>query len=442
MNNANAKIQEQTFSETLLFVDDEKSILSSLKRLFRPLGYRIFTAQSGAEGLNILKKEEIDLVLSDMRMPEMDGAQFFEKAAANWPKTMRILLTGYADITSTIEAINKGKIYSYFSKPWEDNSILLSVRHALDVKGLEKEREGLLEMIVVKNNKLKELNTSLEDKVELRTAELKQALLKQEKSNELLRMGYFATVKSFSSLIEMREGAVAGYSRRIADHARKLALKMEMSNADVQDVLYASLLHDIGKIGMPDRLFNKPFNALSPEDQVTVCKHPVIGGGVMMAWESLEGVAKIIRSHRECYDGNGYPDLLKGREIPLGARILSVVSDFEALRLGKLASQKYSAIEAKEYLIRYQGKKYDPDVVDEFLNMESSHQAAPQKQEIVVPLKSLVPGMILSKDVMLKDGVLLLSEGRVLDKKNIEGLRDMEKSLDENLDIYVLTKGK
>ncbi|MCK4952136.1 MAG: response regulator [Gammaproteobacteria bacterium] len=441
MNNADTIIQEQTFSESLLFVDDEESILSSLKRLFRPLGYRIFTAQSGAEGLDIMKKEEIDLVVSDMRMPEMDGAQFLENVAANWPKTVRILLTGYADITSTVAAINKGKIYSYFSKPWEDNDIALSIRHALNVKDLEEERDGLLEMILVKNEKLKELNESLEDKVEQRTAELKQAFLKLEKSHESLKMGYFATVKSFSSLIEMREGAVAGYSRRIADQARKLALKMEMSNADVQDVLYASLLHDIGKIGMPDHLFNKPFNALSPEDKVTVCKHPVIGQGVMMAWGSLEGVARIIRSHRECYDGYGYPDSLKGIEIPLGARILSVVSDFEALRIGKLASQKYSALEAQEYLIRHRGKRYDPDVVDAFLNMDSSHQPTPQNQELKISLKSLVPGMVLSKDVMLKDGVLLLSEGRILDKRNIEELRDMEKSLNENLDIHVLMKG-
>ena len=108
----------QEAQATLLFVDDEANILSSLKRLFRPLGYRIFTAESGAQGLEIMERETVDLVVSDMRMPEMNGAQFLEKVREKWPETVRILLTGYAEIGATIEAINKGQIYRYISKPW------------------------------------------------------------------------------------------------------------------------------------------------------------------------------------------------------------------------------------------------------------------------------------------------------------------------------------
>src|SRR5487761_2285976 len=120
----------ETHSETkaetpakILFVDDEANILSSLKRLFRPFGYQIFTAESGSQGLEIMEREKIDLVVSDMRMPEMNGAQFLEKVRAGWPDTIRILLTGFAEIRATIDAINKGQIYRYISKPWEDNDI-------------------------------------------------------------------------------------------------------------------------------------------------------------------------------------------------------------------------------------------------------------------------------------------------------------------------------
>ena len=125
-------------SATLLFVDDESNILSSLKRLFRPLGYRIFTAEGGAQGLEIMEREIVDLVLSDMRMPEMNGAQFLEKVREKWPDTVRILLTGYAEIGATIDAINKGQIYRYVSKPWEHNDITLIVKHALQQKTLER----------------------------------------------------------------------------------------------------------------------------------------------------------------------------------------------------------------------------------------------------------------------------------------------------------------
>ncbi|QKQ27199.1 response regulator [Candidatus Reidiella endopervernicosa] len=112
-------------SATLLFVDDEPNIVSSLRRLFRPLGYKILTANNGEEGLAVLEQNSVYLVISDMRMPVMDGATFLAKAAERWPDTMRILLTGYADMESTISAINQGKIYKYFSKPWEDNDITL-----------------------------------------------------------------------------------------------------------------------------------------------------------------------------------------------------------------------------------------------------------------------------------------------------------------------------
>ena len=134
----------QAPSLTLLFVDDEASILSSLRRLFRPHGYRILTAESGAAGLETLEKESVDLVISDMRMPEMDGAQFLEKVRARWPEVTRILLTGYADITSTINAINKGEIYRYIAKPWDDNDIVLVVRDALERKRLQAENTRLL----------------------------------------------------------------------------------------------------------------------------------------------------------------------------------------------------------------------------------------------------------------------------------------------------------
>lgn len=111
---------------TLLLVDDEQNILSSLRRLFRPLGYDILMAKNGREGLEVMENEVVDLVISDMRMPEMDGAEFLEQVAVRWPDTMRILLTGHADLSSAVSAINRGKIYKYINKPWEDSRAIAS----------------------------------------------------------------------------------------------------------------------------------------------------------------------------------------------------------------------------------------------------------------------------------------------------------------------------
>jgi response regulator receiver modulated metal dependent phosphohydrolase len=116
----------------LLFVDDEPNVLKALRRLFRGAEYQVYMAEGGADGLEILAQHPIDLIISDMRMPQMDGAEFLTRAAERWPNIVRILLTGYADIESTIAAVNKGKIYSYCSKPWEDNELKILVNNALD----------------------------------------------------------------------------------------------------------------------------------------------------------------------------------------------------------------------------------------------------------------------------------------------------------------------
>ena len=169
-----AEKEETARQATLLFVDDEPNILSALKRLFRPLGYRIFTAAGGAAGLAILAREQVDLVVSDMRMPEMNGAQFLERVRQEWPDTVRILLTGYAEIGSTIDAINKGEIFRYVSKPWEDSDITLTIKHALERRDLERRNKGLEELTRKQEEKIKQLNADLEEKVKTRTEEVRR----------------------------------------------------------------------------------------------------------------------------------------------------------------------------------------------------------------------------------------------------------------------------
>ncbi len=182
---------------TLLLVDDEANILASLIRLLRPMGYRIFTAESGAQGLEILAQQSIDLVVSDMRMPEMNGVQFLEQVRQQWPETMRILLTGYAEIGTTIAAINKGQIYRYISKPWEDNDIILAIQLALQHKLLEREKLRLEALTQQQNEELKDLNANLEEKIMLRTEELRQTIVFLETANAKLQKHFIASALVF-----------------------------------------------------------------------------------------------------------------------------------------------------------------------------------------------------------------------------------------------------
>ncbi len=427
---------------TLLFVDDEANILSSLKRLFRPFGYRIFTAESGAHGLEIMERESVDLVVSDMRMPEMNGAQFLEKAREKWPDTVRILLTGYAEIGSTIEAINKGQIYRYISKPWEDNDIILAIKHALQQKQLEREKLRLEGLTRRQNEELQELNATLEEKVKARTEEVRQTMGFLEAAHDKLKKGFITSVRVFSNLIEMRNPARAGHSRRVAELARTLAQSLGMQAAEVQDVFIAGLLLDIGKISLPDRLLDKPFNSLSVDERVEVIKCPVKGEMALMALEQLNGAAKLIRSHRERFDGTGYPDHLTGLAIPLGARILAVAEDYDTALMGTDFVKPLKPAEASLLIQDGKGKRYDSAVVAVFLNETGKSRPATVERasELTLRVGQLKPGMALTRDLITQNGEMLLSKEHVLNEQIITQIASFERMDGHPLTLHVYAK--
>lgn len=421
---------------TLLFVDDEPNILSALRRLFRPLGYKIHVAEGGAQGLELLEREPVDLVISDMRMPNMDGAQFLEQVRAKWPDTVRILLTGYADVSSTIAAINKGEIFRYVAKPWEDNDIVLLVKQALDLKNLEQEKRRLEALTLRQNEELKDLNANLEAKVQERTQEVRQTMGFLELANKKLKDSFITSIKVFSNLIELREHSLAGHSRRVADMARMLAKRMDLSGSEVNDIFVAALLHDIGKIGLPDKLLKKPFAVLAGEERDEVLRHPATGQAALMGLEQLHGAAKLIRAHHERWDGMGYPDGLSGLTIPIGARILALANDYDAVQIGTLLSKRLSQSEAIAYIIEGRGKRYDPQVVDVFAPMMGGG-ASDAVAEMSVKPSQLKAGMTLSRDLVTPEGIMLLSRDFVLNEVIIEQVRNFERSSGRALTLYV-----
>ena len=430
--------EESQVPATVLFVDDEANILASLKRLFRPQGYRIFIAVSGAAGLEIMAKEKVDLVVSDMRMPEMNGAQFLEQARQKWPDAVRILLTGYADIGSTIDAINKGQIYRYLSKPWEDNDIIIAVRQALERRALEHEKARLEALTLRQNEELKELNASLEDRVRARTEELRQTMGFLEVAHEKLKKGFMASIRAFSNLIEMRGGGVlSGQARRVGENARNLAQRLKMPDNEIQDLVFATLLKDLGKMSLPDALLAKPLSTLEDSEMALITKHPIRGQAALMSLEQLESAAKIIRHQHEHFSGGGYPDRLSGFDIPLGARILAVANDYEALQIGMFQPKRFTQAEAIAFLAVNRGKRYDPAVVDAFVELLNAIPVQQDKTVQRLYISQLRSGMTIARDLFAQDGILLLMRGKALDERLIDMLRSYEKSMGDSLSIYV-----
>lgn len=400
-------------SSTILLVDDDPNILASLKRVFKPEGYVVLTAESGKEAVGVLENVDVDLILSDIKMPHMTGVELLEVVSVKWPDIVRILMTGYADIESTIEAINKGHIYSYISKPWDDNDVIVRVRNALQMKLLHEEKERLQNIALKQNIELQQLNSSLEQRVRSRTEELKQTNMFLELAYEQLKESYFDAIPIFASLVQLREGDVNGHSKRVAELSREVGLALKLPKNEIRHVYFAGLLHDIGKIGLPDELLKIPYAKMNSGQKKMIHRHPTIGASVLMGLEPLHLTSTYIRSHHEIFDGKGFPDGLQGDEIPLGARVLMVCNEFDQLRSGTLIGDDLSVIDAIDYMKERAGKRYDKRVLGTLFAVLKNRERGSVHERCLEP-QGLQPGMILSRDLISMDGVLLLSRNHKL----------------------------
>ncbi|MEJ2643935.1 MAG: response regulator [Gammaproteobacteria bacterium] len=423
---------------TVLCVDDEPNILAALRRLLVSRGYGVMTAQCATAALDLLTRETADVVISDMRMPEMDGAQLLAQVARSWPDTVRILLTGYADLTSTVAAINEGSIYRYISKPWEDNDLLVAVRRAVEFQAAERERRRLLQLTIRQNLELTDLNQNLENKVRARTEEIRQTADFLEMAYAELKQSYRNAVRVFAHLVELREGGVSGHGRRVAGLAAPIGTILGLSEDEQQSLWDAALLHDIGKIGLPDELVQRPYNALAPKQRDLLNQHPAMGQAALMSLTPLDSVGAIIRSHHERFDGLGYPDRRSGADIPLGARILAVTDNFDGLQTGALLGRQLSVDEARAHIERGSGTRFDPKVVDAFTAVLREQQGEPGiVSELNLPAEELQAGMVVAQDIQTKTGMLLLAEGHELTPPLIDRIRAFEHDAGQGLVVRV-----
>ncbi len=432
-------VEIQSPSQHVLFVDDESNILSALNRLFRQAGYVIHTANSGREALALIQQHPIDLVVSDMRMPEMNGAELLTEVYAQDPNIIRILLTGYADIASTIDAINNGKIYRYIAKPWDENDLLMTVRNALTQKTLQQEKAQLEALTQAQNASLKSLNEQLEAKVEARVAELQQTMTFLELANDKLKKNLINTVQAFSHLMELRADGTGGQAKKLAQMCRKLARQLGLAEAESQDAMIAGLLHEIGKIGLNDELIRKPLTLLGQTERNEFIKYPVYATQALGGIDALKGVAAALKSQHERFDGKGFPHGISGLEIPLLSRVLAVVIDFFWVQDGKLFSKKYNMKEAQQYIEEGRGSRYDPVVVDAFQQV-LSHEDVPREVEKPFRPNDLQPGMVICRDLLDAEGNMLLKKGHIISQSVIEQLAKYEHAEKLHLQLFVKVK--
>jgi len=402
----------------ILIVDDEENILRSLKRLLMNEDYEILTAMSGEEALGILgKNPDVALIISDQRMPGLTGTDFLEKAALRAPDATRMILTGYADVTAAIEGINRGGAYRYITKPWNDSELIQTVNEAVLRYGLIKDNQRLTRKVKDQNRQLEEVNSQLMERVREQFEEI-------QKQNENLRKNFKSTISAFSNLIELRDRSSANHSRNVAELSKKMAERLSLDNKDIQTIVVASLLHDIGKIGIPDVLLAKDTEDMNDDEKEIYWKHTVRGQTAVDAIEDLREAGILIRHHHEWYDGTGYPDGLSAVKIPIGSRIIHI-ADFIDRTIRRFTGESAIGITLKR-VSHELGKRFDRKLfalLEEPAREIYAGLLNDDDLELELQPKDLKPGMTISKEVRSGTGLLILRKGTVLDEKNIESLK-------------------
>ncbi|MCX6581552.1 MAG: response regulator [Candidatus Aminicenantes bacterium] len=331
--------------EKILIADDEADIRELLGDFLKGEGFQCILAANAFDALEKFKSDgSIDLVMSDIRMPGRTGLELLSDVKDIDEDVMVIMISAVKDIESAITAMSRGA-YDYVSKPFKLTEVALIAR-----KAMEKRR------LVLEN---KEYQRELERMVADRTKELQNAL-------EELDRTYIFTLRALVTALDTRDEETQGHSLRVAKYTLKLAELLGWGDTEQLKTLeYGALLHDIGKIGIPDAILKKP-GKLTDAEWTVMRTHPEVGFKILQHIEFLEGASEIVLFHHERFKGSGYPSGLKGKDIPMGARIFAVADTVDAMTSERSYRAALTFEEASGELKKFSGIQFDPRVVAAF----------------------------------------------------------------------------
>jgi response regulator RpfG family c-di-GMP phosphodiesterase len=430
---------------TILLVDDEENILRSLQRLLIDEDFSIETATSGEAALEKLKTlENVGLIVSDQRMPGMNGAEFLGRSREYVPDAVRILLTGYSDINATIDAINKGGASRYLSKPWNDEELIQVIRDAVRHYALVAENKRLNGIIAQQNEELQEWNNNLKGRVLQQTTAIRMKSEEVQSALELSRISFNGIIETLSTLVELRGKRTHQHSRNVAQMAVDAAKELGIKGAELENIRIASLLHDIGEIGIPEKILLMAPEVMDRDEFQEYCLHPVRGQLLLDHIIELRPAALLIRHHHENYDGTGFPDRISGDDIPLGSRLLAFADQIDTAAMGL---KKDVADRSLARATLSLGKCLDPSLLLLFKNCVRNCYGSrtKQKPEVTTVLmelrpKELQPGMVLADDLFSGTGLLLLQKGITFNVMQIAALKRYYTIDPSKTGVFVLVK--
>ena len=330
----------------ILIVDDDESVRDVISVLLKEEGYHCAVASGADMALELAEHEDTPLVISDMKMPGKDGLWLLEAFREKHPDTAVIMLTGYGDTESAVDCLRRGAV-DYLLKPPKLTDLIRAIERALAKRRLEMAR--------------KRYQKKLERKVRDRTTELRNAL-------KDVSTTYQNTLLALVTALDAREHETSDHSQRVVEYTVAIAQRMSIKGQELDEIGRGALLHDIGKIGVPDAVLLKP-GKLTPEEWVEMRKHPDIGYSMIAPIPFLAVPSQIVLSHQERFDGRGYPRGLAQNEIHIGARIFSVADTLDAMTSDRPYRKGTTFANAIEEIKRCGGTQFDPEVVRAFTDI-------------------------------------------------------------------------
>lgn len=383
-------------SAKILIIDDEPHVRISFSNFLEDHGYHVCVAENGKVGLDVLNTEKPDLVLLDLRMPELDGLDVLKKGNQISPETPMIVISGASQIGDVVRALRYGA-WDYLEKPILDFSILEhSVKESLEKARLVNENKRYQEQLEnmvrertheleTANKHLSSINSKLEKEV-VHRRKLEQNLIE---SHEMYHNSRVALILGLAKLAEYRDSDTGSHLERIREYtkiiasglSRKPAYEDYITSNYIRDIYQSSILHDIGKVGVPDAILLKPGKLTKDEFEI-IKTHTLIGGDAIASVESKSKVRSFLKLakniayyHHEKWDGSGYPKGKKGEDIPLSARIVAIVDVYDALTSERPYKRAFTHEEAKTIILAESDGHFDPDVLDIFKDQAKEFEA-------------------------------------------------------------------
>lgn len=327
---------------TILAIDDEQNNLSLLQRTLRT-NYNILLASSGEEALGVVEKygDEISLIVSDQKMPVMEGTEFFKRISNKHPNIVKILLTGHSNIDILIEAINECHLFQYILKPFEPEQLSMIIENGIQKYELSASKTQILQDL-----------------------------------SEL----FYKTIKSIAQALDAKDEYTHGHSIRVTLYSLALAKTLNLSDDLLEEIETTGLLHDIGKIAIPEKILLKP-GKLTDDEYEIIKKHPELGKRLVGGIGKLKLISNWLKYHHERYDGQGYPEGLVGEQIPISSRIIAIADTYDAMTSSRSYRRALSHQEAISEINRCSGTQFDPELARLFVSISDEINLIKQDPE-------------------------------------------------------------